>query len=241
MTVHVLYKGRAGNHLFQYICARLFAIKNGLRLATPFTHPELVRMAPHESGEWVEGSHLNVRFEDGQNPFERSFGRARYIFDGYFQVGEWYHQAKPAIESFASPEPPVDLNTDDLVMNIRVGSDYKEFGWIIDPSWYLEVLSRERFKKLHIVADTVDPAYLAYFKKFDPVVVSSGSEGDWAYLRSFDKIICSNSTFCWWAAFFSQASRIYTFKRWVDRPEVNLGPFPGRGIEVDGVFLREKP
>lgn len=239
MSVHVLYKGRIGNHLFQYICARLFARKHGLRLATPFTHPELVRMTPHEQGEWVEGSHLNNLLDDGHNPFGLPYKRARYIFDGYFQDGSWYHGAKKEIESFAFPATPAGLNQEDLVVNLRLGKDYRDFGWVIDPSWYLEIISQEQFKRLHIVADVADQEYLRHFAKFDPIVVTEGPTIDWSYLRSFDRIVCSNSTFCWWAAFFSNATRIYTFKQWVGRPEVKLGPFPGRGVEVDGRFRAE--
>lgn len=240
MSVHILYKGRLGNHLFQYVCARLFARKYGFQLATPFTYPEFVRMTPPEKGEWVEGSHLNVPLTDGQDPFQGSFKRARYIFDGYFQIGDWYHQQKTQITSFAIPAPPSGVNKEDLVINLRLGKDYKEFGWVIDPSWYLEIIAQEQFKRLHIVADVADWEYLSNFSKFDPLVVTGGPRTDWSYLRSFDRIVCSNSTFCWWAAFFSEARRIYTFKKWVGRPEVQLGPFPDRGIEVDGRFVGER-
>ncbi len=240
-TVHILYRARFGNHLFQYVCARLFAERNGLRLITPFTHPHLVRMAPHDGDHWATPPATpEVRLDDGHNVLDTQWpSQRRYVLDGWFQVSEWYHRARKEIDSFAFPEPAIpEVNRKDIVANMRLGKGYRDMGWVIHPSWYLEVLSRERFERLHIVTDDPVPEYLAHFAKYDPVVVSSGREGDWKYLRSFERIVCSNSTFGWWAAFFSQASRIYTFKPWNRAPGVRLGPFPN-GIEVDGRLLGE--
>lgn len=238
MSVHVLYKGRFGNNLFQYVCARLFARKNGLQLATPFPCQDLIRMAPPDPGDWVERSDFNVRLDDTHDILGKQWPRDRYILDGYFQNSEWCHAARTEIEGFAFPEPAVKMNRKDIVISLRLGEDYKHFGWVIHPSWYLEILSAETFDRLHIVVDEPDPEYLAHFSRFDPVVVSSGPADDWSRLRSFDRIVCSNSTFAWWAAFFSGAGRVYTFKRWVGRPEVKLGRFPN-GVEVDGRFMQE--
>ncbi len=237
MSVRIRYGGRFGNHLFEYVCARLFAARNGLRLASEFTHPEMVRMAPHDPASAVQ-SGPEIRLSDGDDILGRTWTPANYVLDGHFQNSEWYHAARSEIESFAFPEPVKEINHKDIVANMRLGEGYKRLGWMIHPSWYLDVLARESFERLHIVTDDPDPAYLSHFAKFGPVVVSSGAAGDWRYIRSFDRIVCSNSSFCWWAAFFSRASRIYTFKRWVgeDRagvPIVKLGRFPN-GVEVDG-------
>lgn len=242
MSVSVRYGGRFGNHLFQYVCARLFADRNGLRLTTPFTHEKMVRMAPQESGISVEGGPEVVLGND-DDILDRTWVKSRYVLEGHCQNSEWYHKARAEIDSFAFPEPVTHVNTKDIVVNIRYGEDYRKLGWVIHPSWYLNVLGMENFEKLHVVTDNPDPDYLSNFRKFDPVVVSSGAEGDWRYLRSFERIVCSNSSFCWWAAFFSRASRIYTFKRWVGEtpaglPIVKLGCFPN-GVEVDGPLMGE--
>jgi hypothetical protein len=72
---------------------------------------------------------------------------------------------------------------------------------------------------------------------YNPIVVSGGKDADWDYLRSFDRVICSNSTFCWWAMFFSMPSKLYMFKRWVgfDWHKIQI---PG-SIQVEGKFLKE--
>jgi hypothetical protein len=60
----------------------------------------------------------------------------------------------------------------------------------------------------------------------------------WNFLRSFDRVVASNSTCCWWACFFSAASRVYTFRRWIDNPNAALSEFP-RAVPVDGAFAQE--
>lgn len=244
MSVRVQYGGRFGNNLFQYVCARLFADRNVMGLDTPFRYQEMVRMVPHGRRP-VAPPGPEIRLSDSDEVLGRVWTPGRYVLDGHFQRSDWYHEARGEIEAFAFPEPLAEVNTRDIVANMRLGEDYRRLGWTIDPSWYLDVLSRESFGRLHIVTDNPeDKEYLSNFRKFDPVIVSSGQSGDWWHIRSFDRIVCSNSSFCWWAAFFSRASRIYTFKRWVgeDRtgaPVVRLGRFPN-GIEVDGRLMGER-
>src|SRR5437016_1346828 len=97
MSVHVLYKGRLGNQLFQYVSARLFAARNGLCLATPFPHQEFVRMTPHD-GDPMGDPDFETKIGDEEDPFGRAWSpRGRYIFDGYFQNSEWYHASRAEI------------------------------------------------------------------------------------------------------------------------------------------------
>jgi hypothetical protein len=236
MSIEIRYKMNHGNNIFQYICARLFAERNGLWLETPFNRPRLVRMAPHKDGRIVTDPPFTIT--DNHDVLDRRWPPRRYVFDGYFQRSYWYHEARVEIERFAFVQDVPKAPEGDIVMNLRLGDDYKGLNWCIHPSWYLAILSREDFNRLHIVVDKIDPGYLEYFSRYSPIVVHSGVVGDWNYLRSFDRIICSNSTFCWWAAYFSSAKRIYTFKRWVRSPIPRIGPFPN-GIEVDGPFLHE--
>lgn len=239
MSVEISYKsgGRFGNNLFQYICARLFAEENGFALLTGFPDQEIARPIPHRDG--TKWNTPTITMTDETDLFARSWDPARYVFDGYFQRSKWYHERRSAVLRFLELTPIEEINRKDIVLNLRVGDDYKTLQWIIDPSWYLGILKKENFDRLHIVADVKDEAYLSYFKEYDPIVITSGGKEDWDYLRSFDRIICSNSTFCWWAAYFSQASRIYHFRRWVNHPAPQLHEFPN-GISVDGMFSHEK-
>lgn len=236
MGVQVKYQGRLGNHLFQYIAARLFAEKNGLRLLSCLPVNDVVQCSPRAEGIRIYGA--PIRITDDYDIFDRAWAPDHYVFDGYFQRSRWYHERRDQVLRCVELPPAQEINRKDIVINLRVDEDYRSLGWTIHPSWYLQILAEEKFERLHIVADVRNEQYLAHFRKYDPIVVSSGPRGDWERLRSFDRIVTANSTFSWWAAYFSQASRIYTFKRWVTHPIPQLHAFPN-GAEVDGKFLHE--
>jgi hypothetical protein len=261
MSVEVSYwpTSRFGNNLFQYVSARLFARHHGLRMITPFSPAngrDILRVLPSHEGEKVETPTIRVTddpwileqrpgipyflLNPEQDLFSGEWPRARYVFEGWFERSRWYHDRRTQIEEFVRPDPIGSVNRKDIVLSLRIGEDFTSRKWTIDPRWYLEILARESFDTLHLVTDSLNEEYLSHFARYSPVVVSSGPKGDWNYLRSFDRIVCSNSSFAWWACFFSRASRIYTFKRWHAYPVGDLGRFPS-GVELDGPFLHEIP
>lgn len=237
MGVQVKYQGRLGNNLFQYIAARLFAEANNLKLLSILPENDVVQCSPRKDGNRIYGAPVPIT--DEHDIFNGLWIQAHYAFDGYFQRSRWYHERREAVLKCVELAPIPSVNRKDIVINLRIGDDYRSLNWAINPSWYLTILAQEKFDRLHIVTDVKDDQYLWHFRKYDPVVVSSGPKSDWEYIRSFDRIVTANSTFSWWAAYFSKASRIYTFKRWVTHPAPRLHEFPN-GIEVDGKFLNEE-
>ena len=91
----------------------------------------------------------------------------------------------------------------------------------------------------------VDNEYLSAFKRYNPIVISSGFSwppnqntiDDFKFLASFNKMILSNSTFAWWAAFFGSPQAVYTFRPWIGPSNViRLSDFPN-STSSDGRFL----
>lgn len=237
MSVEVIYNGGIGNCLFQYVCARLFAIQNNLKLTTPFKYQDIFQMTPFEGGKQEGGPKITI--EDKDDPLSRPFAPANYSFLGYFQRSKWYTSRREEIENFMQLKPisAPALGGSNIVLHLRMG-DFVACKIAIHPSWYLNILRKEDFERLVIVTNEVNPEYISHFSIYNPVVVCSTPAHDWYLVRQFDKIICSNSTFCWWAAFLSRASRIYTFKRWIGNSGMDISWLPN-SIELDGPFLHE--
>jgi hypothetical protein len=246
MSVHVVYRGAFGNNLFQYICARLFAEENGLRLETPwqallnngkpFDHESIVYMLPQNGGDVCEEPVTLLGDQSGV--LDRKWPKGRYVLDGYFQKAKWYYDRRERILSFArlklvQARPPWEL-----VANVRLG-DYVTVKKVIDPSWYHSILERLKFDRLYMVTDSPNCSYFDEFKlRYGATVLHQGISDDFNVLREFDRVICANGTFSWWATFFSGASKVYTFKRWIDDPKVELDVFP-KSESVDGKFMHE--
>lgn len=241
-NVGVKYEGRFGNCMFEYAMARIFAEDRDLSMENYFDGEGIVKVVPWRGGRRFEvESEWTVRNWAPGFPKFPPAGQERVLFWGFFQKGPWYHDRRDSIEKFFIPEPvPADeINHRDILVNLRVAQDYHDIRWVIHPSWYLDILKTQKFERLHIVADAIDPAILSAFKAYDPIVTAPGPKASWDMLRRFDRVILSNSSFAWWAMFFGHATKIWTFKRWINIPEVDLSSFPG-AIPVDGRFFHER-
>lgn len=238
--------GRRGNSIFQYVYARLLAVRNNLYLKTKFPFQNLLKTTRHEPGRILE--HPTITIIDGYKPegkkfFYQDLVPAHYIIQGWFQEPDFYNRNEELIRSFFVLKEP-EKNTEDIIMAVRLG-DYARLGWLVHPEWYLRILEGESFKKLYIVGSKLNEPYLKYFKKYKPIIVPTSTINDFCTVRKFDKIICSNSSLIWWAAFFSRASRIYTFARWIDKKNKKKYGFLFRqsflknAIRVDGKFLTD--
>jgi len=220
MSVEINYTGNGlGNVLYQYVYARLLAEKNNLYLKTKFPYQQIFKTSEHKNGLLLETPVITIRdvagCEDGEKFFNAKLAPAHYILSGYFQTAVNYSEHADKIKSFFIIDD-FKKNTEDIVMHVRLAdfgkSPTRKKAIIVEPQWYLNILKNERFSKLHIVGSRKGEPYLDFFKKYNPIVFEpDGNFGNFRYIRRFDKIIGSNSTYCIWATFFSNATKIYAF------------------------------
>jgi len=239
MSVRVDYVGRFGNNVFQYVYARLFAEKNGLALETPWNYQDVLPIEPSKPGLSV--TEPKVRFDENDRPLEAPRSPGAYVFYGFFQDAGIYYANRERILAFTRPHAVEAAPPSALVCHVRL-EDYYSYRIVIHPSWYRDILSRERFDQLYVVAQQRDTQYLkAAFGHLKYTLLSGGSLAeDWNYLRRFERVVCSNSTMAWWAVFLGRATKVYTFERWIENPSVKLSRFPG-ATPVPGPFLHEAP
>lgn len=226
MSVELIYKenGRIGNHLFQYVFARLLAEKNDFRLVTPWGYPQLLQATEQKNGRVFKKPVIHISDnpkEEGyfknytlNRIFDTPLKKGKYILSGYFEDSRLYDKNEALIKSFFVLDP-FEKNTEDIVINLRLGTDFHNMKAIIHPQWYLDILNKEKFNKLYIVGSRPDEPYLAHFEKYDPIIVPTDPMKDFHFIRKFDKIVCANSTYSWWAAFLSEADTIYIPDKWL--------------------------
>lgn len=243
-VVSVNYFGRYGNNLFQYVAARLFAERNGYNMITCPPEGFLSIKEPCECG--IDPRLLETYNEVVVNDVSNLPGyyqNTNLKFHGYFQDSKQYNPYRAQIKEMFDLKP-IQKNTEDIVVHLRL-TDYfwSRNKWVISPLWYIQLIKKEKYRNCYIVVEphVTNKEYLKYFNNIKGVKIVTGNSAaeDFEFIRSFDRIICSNSTFCWWAAFLSDASKIYTFKPWVRDPKVNLSDIPN-GKAVPGEFFRIK-
>lgn len=232
-SVTVDYVGNLGNKLFEYAAGRILAEDLGMSFGEIFDGEGIVEVSPFKGGESNSGP-VTV-LTDYDFPFRDDLPRDRqYRLSGYFQKAEWYLKNRKRIESFYSVKP-VEKNKKDLLVSLRLG-DYKEHGWVIHPNWYRKIIGGQEFDRLHIVTDERDSFYLSMFKRWNPIIHCDGKHKDFETTMSFDRVILSNSTFSWWAAFFSKPSKLWTFKPWIGVEASDLAGHEN-AIVTDGNFM----
>jgi hypothetical protein len=103
----------------------------------------------------------------------------------------------------------------------------------IPDSYYLKILENEKFEKMYISVDDIDRHYNLYqeLKKYNPIILEGDILENFKLATSFNKMICSQGQFSFFAAWLSEAEKIY----W---PITNVGP--NAGPEVHGHHLNLK-
>jgi hypothetical protein len=233
MSVSINYSGRFGNNITQYIFARIFSENNGLQLITNFNHTNSpIGFTDHTTGSIISGNQLIIN-DYSENILDAAWTPSNYLISGYFQKSKYYINRRNQILSFIKGDN-ISVNYDDIVMHVRLG----DYLFKIHPEWYLNILKKQKFNNLYIVMEEEDQKYLSYFSQYNPICISTNQYDDWNFIRTFDRILCSNSTFGWWAAFLSNASKIWIFNRWTTTPDLyHLNEIPN-GIQIDGPLIK---
>ena len=240
------YFGRTGNQIFQWCFGRLFAEKNGLGIITKppeffyNVKPALPGKMNMDIGEEiVDDTHRRSHTDDYLvNGYEDRNVRLH----GYFQDVKYY-QDREKIKGFFELPPITNKNTRDIVIHLRL-CDYwwNRVRSVMHPKWYWNIVRKERYGHCYIVVEPheTNRKYLEHLQSMirRSTVVSKTAFEDFDFIRSFDRIVCSNSTFAWWAAYLSDASKIWTFKPWVHNDRIPLAKMPG-AIALDGSFIHD--
>lgn len=237
--------GGLGNRIFQYVSARLLAEKLGYSLESPCPVKNVLDPSPTKSGCVYRNDRIHVveNTENG-NILEAEWGKRHIHLQGYWQIPEMYIKNREKVLVYFREKTTEYTDKRNIVMHVRLG-DYKVFGPkgnVIDPKYYHDCLEREQFDRLFIVTDSSNDEYLKAFESYKPTIISVSEKHDFWAITEFDRIIIGNSTFSWWAAFLSNATKIYTPGCWIrnsidikhDLYKINNGKC--EGIVMDAGF-----
>jgi len=242
------WHGRTGNNIFQYVFARLLAYKNNLKMESEWPHQNFIKTTPHAPGETYHEPIVRVNdlYHDqhDQEWFTKDFRRTRVYCSGFFQHPKYYDGDSLLIKSFFGLPPLVKRPSNEIVMHVRVG-DYADRGLrsVMEPAWYGRILKQLRYHpkthKLFIVTENPQENYVKKFFHYRPEIVSQSPAEDFHFIRQFDNILCSNSSFAWWAAWLSEATKIFTFSRWIREPHgaILRLAFMKRALPIQGGWL----
>ncbi len=230
MAVTIRYIGGFGNTIFQYVRARLLAEQNNIPMLTGFPYKDVLPTTPEQYSSSVFRSVLPLlprfRITDSNiHALSRLRKFYNYSLSGFFQDTHFINESYQQVQSFFKLPDIIPAPSDEVVIHIRLADFYHDdylspihngLSEIPHPEWYLEILKNISFNKLHIIIFD-DPKfrnftkkYLSYFKDYSPnIIMDTPMKEDFHFIRKFTTILSSNSTFSWWASFFSNATNIF--------------------------------
>ena len=250
--VKIRYHGRYGNKLFTYFIARIYAEEHNLNLIVELDDIFFKIKEPINYGN-ITNDNFNtyvIYDEDINNNKLPYYGKGIYIFDGYFQFEDIFYENKDKICSF------IDLNykkKDIFTLHIRL-DDYfypnsrnKNYNRniIVSLDYYVDCIKKYagNYKDIYIVCDKLR---YKWEKKYmdeliskikllnkNPIYKVNTINNDIISILQSNYIVTSNSTFCFWAVFFSKAEKIISFpylgidvlpnnklKKWNNDPQI---------------------
>jgi hypothetical protein len=185
----VKYEGRLGNNLFQYCYGRILAKKLGMQLEIPKING-------------FNGTEENVTGIKMYPPI---------IVNGFFQVFDYYKEHKEDIKRWLYLDKTIEekISKEDLVVYIR-RSDYVSSNLSMPMSFYDECVKNILHDKLYVcTCDPNDPDTKDFINRNRGILKHKSQIDDFKFIMNFNKIVLSQSTYCWWAAWLSDATEIY--------------------------------
>jgi hypothetical protein len=218
--ISVKYLGRTGNQLFQYVMARILAEKTGMSMkCQPITG---FNISNNLQGLTLQGDRLTLKrhvidiesavIHKGPIHLEGYFQRSSYYIPYRKKIiGEWIDVSKNIKELFGHVVKTKLFSMpseSDLCMHIRLG-DYHSHGYTISFDHYVKMIDAFDYDRLWIFTDSPNDRFLTQFSYLKPTVISSNNHVlDWYFFSKFRNMIISQSSYSWWAAFFSNANRV---------------------------------
>ena len=203
---------RLGNRLFMYAAGRLLARKLGLCLqSAPLDGFPRTRDVVCGVGE----SPKRVKF-NGADPIPTwpTLDKAHTELPIYAEIehgwvnSRYFVDDRALIRTWFGSEPLMEVDSEAVLVNVRL-KEFVTLGLALDPSYYTAVLEQMQFKELYLMTDYPGHYYLDIFAKYNPKLVTGYGVEHFRKALAFKRIVMSNSTFCWWFTFVSEAKEIY--------------------------------
>jgi hypothetical protein len=102
----------------------------------------------------------------------------------------------------------MEVDPDAVLVNVRL-REFVNLGIALHPYYYTSILDHMTFKKLYLMTDEPSNPYLDCLAKYNPEIIQGYGPEHFFKALAFKRIVMSNSTFCWWFVFLSDAQEIY--------------------------------
>lgn len=240
--ITVKYLGRTGNQLFQYAMARILSEETGMSMSCPPIYGFDIQ--ENITGRNPQGNNvltLKRHIVDIESALKHN---GPIHLEGYFQRSSYYlpyrekltqewigvsEEIKLLFDHMVSSRYIDMPDESDLGVHIRLG-DYHSHGYTITTDHYMKMINSFNHERIWIFTDSPSDPFISCFSHLKPIIVCTDNYVlDWYYFSKFRNMIISQSSYSWWASFFSNANRVvypvtHNMGAWglSNKPEINL-------------------
>ena len=210
--IEVSLIGRFGNNIFQYSLAKIISKHNQYSIkVTNNKYGNIFQdqhgVSHHSPVEILSGHKIELTkvLENTNNrkiKLQGFFHRYEYYIDYKNEILSWLNLPKYSFDTSPTKE--------DIVIHVRQGDLHPSYP--ITPFGYFKnIIENSTFDKLYIVTENKNnPIVQKIQKQYNAIIITNNEPiKDFLFLLNSYKIILSMSSFCWWAAFLSQATEIH--------------------------------
>jgi hypothetical protein len=234
--IKVYYAGQIGNQMFHYVLGKILAEKRELSFEPPryfvdksgnpvvWSQEPLFKQRSTKGRKWKEEEALQFGAYHWYD-FDALPDRSLHLCYGHWCRYELYRDWKNKIRQdwLHIPENRyVETDPDAVYIHVRLTDFVTQDGLPINTNFQsstttidgfrkcLDALDKTSYKRLVIITDDPNDAFLDGFKQFGlPITIQSKRwDEDFLTIASCRQLIMSNSTFSWWAAFLGRPERI---------------------------------
>ena len=197
--ITVDFIGRTGNNMFQYAYARCLAEQINVPYLFHNVPTELKNFNLKESSEQRRESYKQPPLG---HPYYQTYANLDILLNNQEKIKGWFPCSEDGINLLEKLGfPPI--------FHVR-GGDYQDQSWQIDAKYY----SRAATICSNPLVVTDDIPYSRRLLKGIKYIDIVSTDKDFSTLYHSKKLVCSNSTYCWWAAFLGNHEHVYSPDGW---------------------------
>lgn len=209
--------GRLGNNLFQYATGRILAEALNYRLEVK-TFPQFKNMTEIRGVE-VSEPVVTINYVisttapggccDPDYTLDGLIKCApcKFVFNTFCVKPSFLEPYKDKIREWFDIPNGFSPHQDDIVLHVRL-TDFIKLGWDLREAHYLRILNNQTWKQKYLCTDDASHPLIRKLQRVGCQVVPGDEFETFKFIKSFNNIVIA-STFSWWAAFLSRATRIY--------------------------------